>query len=150
MSITQTACTSFKVGLLNGNFNFGTDTSQIYYIALYTSLANLSATTTAYTTSNEIVGAGYTAGGKPLTISQVPTSSANSTTAFLSFAPVTWTGANFVANGALIYLKGTVGGITNPAVCTLDFGSAKVSTSAGTFTITFPTATATTAIIQLQ
>ena len=148
--IIQTACTSFKVGLLNGNFNFGTGTAQTYYIALYTSLANLGATTTAYTSTNEIVGSGYTAGGKPLTISQVPTSSSNSTTAFLSFAPVVWTGASFVANGALIYLNGTAGGVTNPAVCTLDFGSAKVSTSAGTFTVTFPTATATTAIIQIQ
>jgi len=148
--IIQTACTSFKVGLLNGNFNFGTGTTQTYYIALYTSLANLNASTTAYTSTNEIVGNGYTAGGNPLTISQIPTSSANSTTAFLSFAPVTWTGANFVANGALIYLNGTAGGVTNPAICTLDFGSAKVSTSAGLFTVTFPTATATTAIIQIQ
>ena len=148
--IIQTACTSFKVGLLNGNFNFGAGTTQNFYIALYTSLANLNASTTSYTATNEIVGTGYTAGGKLLTISQTPTSSANSTTAFLSFAPVTWTGANFTANGALIYLNGTAGGILNPAICTLDFGSAKVTTGANTFTVTFPTATSTTAIIQIQ
>ena len=111
MAISQAMATSFKVGILDGDFNFGAGTTQTYKIALYTSTATLGAATTAYTTSNEVVGSGYSAGGKVLTISQVPTSSG--TTAFLDFDDVTWTTATITARGALIYLAN---GTTNPAV----------------------------------
>ena len=144
MAITQAMCTSFKVGILDGDFNFGTGTPQVYNIALYTSAATLSAATTAYTTSNEVTGSiGYTAGGNTLTVSQVPTSTG--TTAFLDFSDTTWTTATITARGALIYLAN---GTTNPAVAVLDFGSDKTST-AGNFTIQFPTADATSAILRI-
>lgn len=143
MAISQAMCTSFKVGLLDGGFDFGTGTSQVFKIALYTSVATLDAATTAYTTSNEVVGVGYSAGGNTLTVSQVPTSTG--TTAFLSFANTTWSAATITARGALIYLAN---GTTNPAVAVLDFGGDKTST-AGDFTIQFPTADASNAILRL-
>jgi hypothetical protein len=143
MAITQAMCTSFKVGILGADFDFGTGTSQTFKIALYTSSATLSAATTAYTTSNEVVGTGYTAGGETLTISQVPTSSG--TTAFIDFSDVTWTTATITARGALIYLAN---GTTNPSVCVLDFGGDKTST-AGNFTIQFPVADASNAILRI-
>jgi hypothetical protein len=143
MAITQAMCTSFKVGLLDGGFDFGAGTSQVFKIALFTSAATLDATTTAYSTSNEVVGVGYTAGGETLVISQVPTSSG--TTAFLDFSDVTWTTATITARGALIYLAN---GGTNPAVAVLDFGGDKTST-AGNFTIQFPVADATNAILRI-
>lgn len=147
MAITQAMATSFKVGLLNGSFNFGSGTSQTYKIALYTSSATLDASTTAYTATGEVSSSGtnYTAGGNTLTISQVPTDGGSGTTAFLSFANTTWTNATITARGALIYLAN---GTTNPAVAVLDFGSDKTST-AGDFTINFPSATNTTAIIRI-
>ena len=143
MAITQAMCTSFKVGILGADFNFDTGTAQTFKIALFTSTATLDATTTAYSTSNEVVGTGYTAGGEVLTISQVPTSSG--TTAFLDFADETWTTATFTARGALIYLAN---GTTNPAVAVLNFGADKTAT-AGDFTIQFPTADATNAILRI-
>ena len=143
MAITQAMCTSFKVGILDGDFDFGTGTAQTFKIALYTSSATLSAATTAYTTSNEVSGTGYSAGGQTLTISQVPTSSG--TTAFIDFSDVTWTTATITARGALIYLAN---GTTNPAVAVLDFGGDKTST-AGNFTIQFPTADASNAILRI-
>jgi hypothetical protein len=143
MAISQAMVTSFKVGILNGTFNFGSGTSQVFKIALYTSAATLGASTTAYSASDEVTGPGYTAGGNTLTISQVPTSSG--TTAFLDFADTTWTSATITARGALIYLAN---GTTNPAVAVLDFGSDKTSTS-GDFTIQFPTADATNAILRI-
>lgn len=143
MAITQAMCTSFKVGLLDADFDFGTGTSQTFKIALYTSAATLSAATTAYTTSNEVSGTGYSAGGQALTISQVPTSSG--TTAFIDFSDVTWTTATITARGALIYLAN---GTTNPAVAVLDFGGDKTSTS-GNFTVQFPTADASNAILRI-
>ena len=136
-------CTSFKVGILDGDFNFGSGTTQTYKIALYTSSATLSAATTAYTTSNEVTGTGYSAGGQALTVAQVPTSSG--TTAFLDFSDVTWSTATITARGALIYLAN---GTTNPAVAVLDFGGDKTST-AGNFTIQFPTADASNAILRI-
>jgi hypothetical protein len=136
-------CTSFKVGILAADFDFGSGTTQTFKIALYTSAATLGASTTAYTTSNEVTGTGYTAGGEVLTISQVPTSSG--TTAFLDFSDVTWSTATITARGALIYL---FNGTTNPAVAVLDFGGDKTST-AGNFTIQFPTADATNAILRI-
>jgi hypothetical protein len=134
--ITQTACTVFKVNLLNGAVNF---TSGTFKMALYTALADLNADTLAYTTSNEISGTGYSAGGKTLT-NIVPTSSNN--VAYISFDPLTWNPASFTARGALIYNSAT-----NAAVAVLDFGSDKTATN--TFTVTFPAATSSSAIIRL-
>ena len=143
MAITQAMTTSFKVGVLNADFDFGTGTTQVFKIALFTSAASLSAATTAYSTSNEVTGAGYTAGGNTLVISTVPTSSG--TTAFLDFSDTTWTSSTITARGALIYLAN---GGTNPSVAVLDFGADKTST-AGDFTVQFPTADATNAIIRI-
>ncbi len=142
MAITQAMCTSFKQALLDGEMDFSSNTGQSYKIALYTSSASLDAATTAYTTSNEVTGTGYSAGGNTLTISTAATTSG--TTAFLSFATTTWITATITARGALIY---QVGGST-PSVAVLDFGSDKTST-AGDFQITFPTADATNAIIRI-
>ena len=143
MAISQAMVTSFKVGVLNGTFNFGSGTPQVFKIALYTSAATLGATTTAYTTSDEVSGPGYSAGGNTLTISQVPTSTG--TTAFLGFADTTWTSSTITARGALVYLAN---GTPNPAVAVLDFGSDKTSTS-GDFTVQFPTADATNAVVRI-
>jgi hypothetical protein len=142
MAITQAMCTSFKKALLDGEMDFSGDTAQTYKIALYTSSASLDATTTAYTTSNEVTGTGYTAGGNTLTISTNPTTSG--TTAYLDFADTTFSSATITARGALIYQSG--GG--TPAVAVLDFGADKTST-AGDFTIQFPTADASNAILRL-
>ena len=143
MAISQAMTTSFKVGILNGDFDFSSGTSQVFKIALFTSSATLSAATTAYSTSNEVTGTGYSAGGNTLTISTVPTSSG--TTAFLDFSDTTWASSTITARGALIYLAN---GTTNPSVAVLDFGADKTST-AGDFTIQFPTADATNAIIRI-
>ena len=129
-------CTSFKVGLLGASFDFATPTTDVYKIALYDNAAAFDASTTAYTTDNEVVASGYTAGGLVLT----PTVSYDGTTSFLSFANVTWT-SSLTARGALIY---KVGG---SSICVLDFGSNKTSTT--TFTVEFPAASSTTAIIRL-
>ena len=149
MAITQAMATSFKIEILNGIHAFGTTvvragtTADTFKIALYTSSATLSAATTAYSSSNEVTGSGYTAGGNTLTVSQVPTST--STTAWLDFSDSTWSTATITARGALIYLAN---GTTNPAVAVLDFGGDKTST-AGDFTINFPTADSTSAIIRI-
>ena len=143
MAISQAMCTSFKVGILGGSFNFNTGTTQVFKIALFTSAATLSAATTAYGTSNEVVGTGYSAGGNTLAVSQIPTSTG--TTAFLDFSDTTWTTATITARGALIYLDN---GTTKPAVAVLDFGGDKTST-AGSFTIQFPAADATNAILRI-
>jgi hypothetical protein len=142
MAITQAMCTSFKQALLDGEMDFSSDTAQSYKIALYTSSASLDAATAAYTTSNEVSGTGYSAGGNTLSISTNPTSTG--TTAFLSFATTTWSTATITARGALIYQAGG----STPAVAVLDFGGDKTST-AGDFQITFPTADATNAIIRI-
>jgi len=141
MAISQAMCTSFKVQLLSGAQNFNTGTTKTYKIALYTSAATLGATTTAYTTSGEVVGTGYTAGGEVLDVSQIPTSSG--TTAFIDFADETWSNATITARGALIYNS-----TDNTAVAVLDFGSDKTS-SAGDFTIVFPTPDASNAILRI-
>jgi len=141
MAITQAMCTSFKQALLDGEMDFSSDTAQTYKIALYTSAASLDAATTAYTTSNEVSGTGYTAGGNTLTI-VAPTTSG--TTAYLDFADTTWASATITARGALIYQSGG----THPAVAVLDFGSDKTSTS-GDLQIVFPTADASSAIIRI-
>ena len=143
MAISQAMCTSFKVGVLDGTFDFSSGTSQTFKIALYTSSASLDATTTAYSATNEVSGTGYTAGGETLTIAANPTSSG--TTAYLDFSDVTWTSATITANGALIYLAD---GATNPAIAVLAFGADKTST-AGDFTVQFPTADASNAIVRI-
>ena len=138
------ATTTFLVGLLDGTFDFGTGTSQVFKIALYTNAATLNASTTAYTSTGEVVASGYTAGGQTLVVSQVPTIGNSGSTAYLSFTNVVWNGA-ITARGALIYLAN---GTTNPAVCVLDFGADKTSSS--TFTVQFPAVTNTSAIIRLS
>lgn len=133
MAITQCLTTSFKVGLLNADFDFGTGTSHVFKIALYTSSATLGASTTAYSATNEVAsGNGYTTGGATLTISQVPTS--NGTYAYINFSDVTWASSSFTARGALIY---KADGVTNPSVAVLQFGEDK-QTNSGNFTISWP------------
>lgn len=141
MAITQTMCTSFKKALLDGEMDFSSDTSQTFKIALFTSAATLNADTTAYASSDEVVGTGYTAGGNTLTVVAPATSG---TTAFLDFSDTTWSSATITARGALIYQSGG----SNPAVAVLDFGSDK-STVADNFTVQFPTADASTAIVRI-
>ena len=138
--IVQGQCTIFKNNLLSGLENFATGTTQVYKIALYNANAELNAATLVYTTLNEVTGAGYTAGGKVLT----PIAPASSgSTAYVSFDNVSWLAANFLCRGALIYNSST-----NAAVAVLDFGSDK--TASGTFTVTFPPATASTAVIRIS
>lgn len=131
-------CNVFKTGLMNGDFDFSADT---FYLALYTNEATLDPDTTAYTATGEVVADGYTAGGQALTVSTTPTVGSSGTTAYISFDNVTWTSA-LTARGALIYKAGA-----NGAVCVLDFGSDKTSTT--TFTVQFPAATNTSAIIRI-
>jgi hypothetical protein len=145
MAITSAVCTSFKVELLKGVHNFTATTGNTFKIALYTSSATLGAGTTAFSSSNEITnssGTAYTSGGATLT-SVTPTS--DSTTAVCDFSDVSYTDASFTANGALIYNDSASG---DPACVVVAFGSDKTVTS-GTFTIQFPTADATNAIIRL-
>ena len=143
MAIKQAMCTSFKQALLDGEMDFSSDTSQTFKIALYTSSADLSASTTAYSTTNEISGTGYTAGGNTLTIASNSTTSG--TTAFVDFSDKSWTSSSITARGALIYKSGG----TDPSIAVLDFGEDKSSVS-GTFTVTFPTADADNAIIRIE
>ncbi len=142
MTIAQGATNTFKVGLLDGTFDLAAGS---FKIALYTGAASIGPETTAYTTDGEVVASGYTAGGEALTITQVPTigNQTGNATAYLSFSNVTWTSA-LTARGALIYQVG--GG--NPSVCVLDFGADKTSTT--TFTVQFPAATNTAAIIRIS
>ena len=129
---------TFKTGLMNGTFNF---TSGSFYLALYTNSATLNEDTTAYTATGEASGGNYVAGGNLLTIAQVPTVG-NGDTAYISFSNTSWTGA-ITARGALIYKAGAGG-----AVCVLDFGADKTSTT--TFTVQFPAVTNTSAIIRVS
>lgn len=136
-------CTSFKVELLQGVHNFTTGTGNTFKLALYDNNASFNASTTAYTASNEVAASGtYVAGGGALT-NVTPTSSG--TTAFTDFADISFTSATITAFGALIYNDTAAG---DPAVCVLDFSGAKTSTN-GTFTIIFPTADSTSAIIRI-
>ena len=141
MAITSAICTSFKQEILVGTHNFTASTGDSFKLALYTSSATLGASTTAYTTSNEVSGTGYTAGGAALT-SVTPTT--DGTTAICDFADVSFTSASFTANGCLIYNSSQ----SDKAVCAIAFGSDKTVTT-GTFTIQFPTADASNAIIRI-
>ncbi len=142
MAITQALCTSFKQEILVGTHDFTTTTGSSFKIALYTSSATLGATTTAYSATNEVSGTGYTATGDALT-NVTPTTSG--TTALTDFADHTWASSTITARGALIYNDTAAG---DPAVLVLDFGSDKTST-AGDFTIVFPAADASNAIIRI-
>jgi|TARA_R110000772_G_scaffold127727_1_gene234955 hypothetical protein len=135
-------CTSFKKELLEGVHDFLNSGGDTFKIALYTNSASFTAATTAYTTSNEVTGTNYTAGGNTLTRVNPATSG---TTAFTDFADTTWSSSTITARGAMIYNDTAAG---NPAVVILDFGSDKTSTN-GDFTVVFPTADATNAIIRI-
>jgi len=136
-------CTSFKVELMKAVHNFTTTTGNTFKLALYSNSASFTAATTAYTATNEVDNSGtYAAGGGTLT-NVTPTST--STTAFTDFADLSFTTATITAYGALIYNDTAAG---DPTVCVLDFGGAKTSTS-GTFTIVFPAADSTNAIIRI-
>ena len=139
--IVQTSCTIFGVNLLSGLENFTPTSPYVYKIALYNANANLNNSTTAYSAVNEITGTGYTAGGQVLTPVTLSSDTTNNT-AFVSFNNVTWSPANFTTRGALIYNS-----TTGAAVFVLNFGSDKTPTS--TFTVTFPTANSTNAIIRI-
>ena len=141
MAITQAMCTSFKQEILEAVHNFKNSGGDTFKIALYTSSASLGAGTTAYTTSNEVSGTGYTAGGNTLTNVDPTTSS---TTAYTDFSDTTWSSASFTARGALIYNDSD----SDKAVAVLDFGADKTA-SGGDFTITFPAADASNAIIRI-
>ena len=141
MAISTAMCTSFKQEILVGTHNFTATSCNTFKLALYTSSASLGASTTAYTTSNEVSGTGYTAAGAALT-SVTPTTSG--TTALCDFSDLTFSSSTITANGALIYNDTQ----SDKAVCTLAFGGDKTST-AGDFTIQFPTADASNAIIRI-
>lgn len=146
MAITTAMCTSFKKELLEGKHDFNASSGHTFKIALFTSSASLDAATTDYSSSNEAVGTGYTAGGNTLTNIDPTTSG---TTAFTDFADTTWSTATITANGALIYNTTLDGGTgTTNAVAVLAFGGDKTSTN-GDFTIQFPTADASNAIIRI-
>ena len=136
-------CTSFKVELMKAVHNFTTSTGNTFKLALYDNTPSFNAATTAYTSSGEVSASGsYSAGGGALT-NVTPTSTG--TTAFTDFADLSFTSATITAYGAMIYNNTAAG---DPSVCILDFGGAKTSTN-GTFTIIFPTADATSAIIRI-
>lgn len=140
--IVQGQTTVFKKNCLSGLENFAVGTSYVYKIALYTAFANLDSSTTAYSTTNEITGTGYAAGGEVLTVVP-PSSNDTAQTAWVSFLPAIWNSASFTTRGALIYNS-----TTGAAVAVLNFGSDKTATN--TFTVTFPTATASDAIIRFS
>ena len=141
MILGQAQTTTFKLNLLQGLVNFNTGSPYTYKIALYNALSTINSETTAYTTQDEITGTGYVAGGKVL----APTvgSDPSNNTAYVTFANVTWSPANFTAAGALIYNS-----TTNASVAVLSFGGQK--TASTTFTIEFPTATSTTAVLRIN
>lgn len=141
MAITAALCSSFKKEILAAGHDFTPSTGDSFKIALYSSSATLGASTTAYTTTGEVTGTGYTAGGKDLTeVAPV----LDGTTAVIDFSDVQWTSASFTAAGALIYNSSK----SNKAVAVLSFGGDK-TVSTGTFSITFPTADKDSAIIRI-
>jgi len=142
MAITQAMCTSFKQEILEAKHNFLNSGGSTFQIALYTSSASLDASTTAYTTSNEVSGTGYTAKGNTLTRVNPSTSG---TTALTDFSDTTWSSSTITARGAMIFNDSASG---DPSVLILNFGSDK-SSSSGDFTIAFPAADASNAIIRI-
>lgn len=138
--IVQTACTIFKYSLLSGAEDFNTPSPYVYKIALYNANADLGPSTTAYTTTDEITGTGYTAGGKVLT---PIVGSSTDGVGYVSFSNITWNSASFTCRGALIYNS-----TTGAAVAVLNFGSDK--SASNSFTIQFPSATSTSAIIRIN
>ena len=145
MAITSAICTSFKVEILKAVHNFTASSGNTFNIALYDSGASLGASTTAYTTSEEITntsGSAHSAKGKALT-SVTPV--ASSTTAVCDFSDISWTSASFTARGCMIFNDPASG---DPSVCCIDFGGDKTATN-GTFTIQFPTADSSDAIIRI-
>jgi ribosomal protein S8E len=156
MPITQAMCTSFKAQILLAVHDFRVTGGDTFKLALYTSSANIDANTTAYTTSNEVVGTNYTAGGRTLTRLGVVTSNTSVSTGvgFTDFSDLTFPNVTVTARGALIYNttpsanSNANTALTNPAVAVLDFGADKTATG-GDFTINFPAATSTLAIIRI-
>lgn len=142
MAITQAVCNSFKKELLDGIHNFNSSGGDTFKIALYTSSATLGSTTTAYSATNEVAGAGYVAGGNTLA-GQSTTQSTG--TSYVDFTDSSWAASTITARGALIYNSTD----SDKAVIVLDFGSDK-SSSASTFTVIFPSADATNAIIRIS
>ena len=143
MAIDQAVCNSFKAELLGGVHDFDSGSGQVFKLALYTSAATLNATTTVYTSTNEVANTGqYTAGGGVLAGQNV---SLDSATGIVTFSDLSFTGVTLTARGAVIY--NTSFG-SNAAVCVLDFGADKTATS-GTFTIQFPAFTAAAAILRI-
>ena len=141
MAITQAVCNTFKSELLGGVHDFDSGSGQVFRLALYSSAANLSAATTAYTTSGEVSSSGYSAGGGILAGQTV---SLDTATGIVTFSDLSFTGVTLTARGALIYSTTNAG----KAVCVLDFGADKTATS-GTFTILFPAFTAAAAILRI-
>ena len=141
MILGQAQTTTFKLNLLQGLVNFNAGSPYTYKIALYNAVATINSETTAYTTQDEITGTGYVAGGKVL----APTigSDTSNNTAYVTFANVTWSPAGFTTAGALIYNS-----TTNASVAVLNFGGEKTTTT--TFTIEFPAATSTTAVLRIN
>lgn len=153
MAITQAMCTSFKKQILLGVHRLGSNAHDTFKLALYTSSATLGATTTAFSTTNEVSNSGsYSSGGGTLDSANAVSSSG--TTAFADFDNIDFTSATITARGALIYnstpsaTSESGATLTNPACVVLDFGSDKTSTS-GTFTIQFPTNDSSNAIIRI-
>jgi hypothetical protein len=153
MAITQTLTNSYKVDLLSGGMNFNTanraltlNTQDVFKIALYTSLASLDATTTAYTATGEVAnGGGYTTGGLVLTINQVPVTGATpTTTAYINFVDAVWLASTISASGALIYNSSNA----NKSVAVLSFGGTKTSNNSA-FTVQFPPSGVGSSIIQI-
>lgn len=132
------SCNTLRAGLMNGTINFASDT---FYLALYTNNATLDETTTAYTTTGEASGGNYVAGGQVVTATVSSQTTASGSVSYVTFTAPAWTGA-ITSRGALIYTPGD-----NGAVCVLDFGNTKTSTS--TFTVTMPANTSTSALIRL-
>jgi len=141
MAITQAFANSFKTELFTATHDFTNSTGHVFKLALYTSSATLSKSTTAYSATNEASGTGYSAGGA--TATQVtPTLSGD--TALVDFGDVTWASSSISAAGALLYNSSA----SNAAVVVLDFGTT-ITTSSQTFTVTMPAATSSQAIVRL-
>ena len=133
------SCNTLRAGLMNGTINFSSST---FYLALYTNSATLDQTTTAYTATGEASGGNYGAGGEVVTATVSSETTSSGSISYVTFSSPAWTGA-ITARGALIYTSGA-----NGAVCVLDFGNDKTSTS--TFTVTMPANTSSSAIIRIS